>query len=48
MRRNQKKGGWTVVLEIPAPFRAISQVYENLHDVRDEEGLDLLGMKEQE
>ena len=29
-----RKGDVSVVLEIPAPFRAISQVYENWHDVQ--------------
>lgn len=31
-----------VVLEIPAYFRAVAQVYENWYDVSDEEVLDLL------
>ncbi|WP_440955660.1 hypothetical protein ACSAZK_01435 [Methanosarcina sp. Mfa9] len=48
MRRNQKKEGWTVVLETPAHLRAISQIYENWHDVQDKEALGLPGMKERE
>ncbi len=41
-------GDASVVLEIPAYFRAIFHVYENLHDVQDREMLDLPGMKAQE
>ena len=37
-----------IVLEIPVNFRAVARVYENWHDVSDEEGLDLLGMEEKE
>jgi putative phosphoribosyl transferase len=32
-----------VVLESPANFYAVAQVYENWYDVSDEEVLDILG-----
>ncbi|RXA19968.1 phosphoribosyltransferase [Methanosarcina sp. MSH10X1] len=38
----RKKADELVVLEVPANFRAVAQVYERWYDVSDEEVLDLL------